>query len=165
MTQNIRKFLSEEKERLAQYSLDTDRAYNRYIIFGSAASLTLVVNLVGKNPDLFSEHKYMDIALWCLAVAILISGACLFLNARLADFALDKYTKGIGFLLGYEGGANDSDFVSLDKEAQEEFNKILGLGSGTFKIVRRTLISFEVLSGVMFSVAVLTSIYELGVLL
>ena len=163
MFKDIEESASQEMDKQVKYSIEQDKLFNRYIILGCAASLTLIVNLMAKNPKLFDDSEYMGLALWSFATAIVLNASCVFINARLADVEILRAVKIKAFLIAQKNEAEGSSTVGT-----ERLNKISDLANekGTLSQVGRKCVLFcEAFSGIVFCVGIFVSIFELTKLL
>ena len=156
MFKDLKDILNQQGKLVSQYSIDTDKAFNRYIVLGNAASLTLIINLISKSPDILKHNQYMDWALYCFAFSLILSGVCLFFNARLADVSIYQNAKLKGFLVGYQ---TDS---TVDEEAIKALNDIASEKKLLLKIGRRIIIFLELFSGLLFGIGVLIAVVEVS---
>ena len=162
MIEDYKNLLTTERLRLSEFSMEQDKTFNRYIVIGSAASVTLLINLLGNNPDIFENTEYMKWALWSFGFSIVMSAICLFLNARLSDFVQQKYSGLLGFLVAAQQNENQK---RLDDETYAKFNKLSNRRVTFVKWARRMVMGLELSAGFGFCIGIGISMYEIGKLL
>ena len=163
MIKKLEELVFHEMDTLSKYALEQDKIFNKYIVLGCAASLTLIINLVSKNPKFFDDSQCMDWALWGFAIALVMSTGCIFVNARLADSRQLRAAKVKGFLSRYQSQSNDSD--RLSDVALGQLDMLLSEKEQSTKRARNYMIFFEASSGVIFCVGIFISVIELSKLI
>ena len=159
MDNDLKKLADEQRVLLTEFSMEQDKTFNRYVVLGSAASVTLLINLLSKNPQFFEHSEYMKWAFWGFSISIVISAFCLFINARLSDRLQFKYARLSGFLAG---SVNDDEALISPDVKQKYCSEILENNAALFLWSRRIILGIELFAGLCFCFGIGISMYEIG---
>lgn len=145
-----------EQDKFQTLSIDFDKALSRYIMIASGGSIAFIVNKFEfiKKPDL--QICYLEMALWLFTIAIMLSGICLFLNARLASKYASSYSYLYGLLEHQEREHSDAEpyYYGADKKfINQSKAKVKPLETG-----RKTVLGLQILSSTIFAAGFLIAI-------
>jgi len=129
-----------------------DKTFGRYIIVGSGAGIGLILSFLKDKTSTFDGFLSFDTAVWLFTFAILLSGLCTFLIARLSHNYAQSFASMSGYLM------SQTKNESLENLFENDVFKELA-STKTLNWLHVVILGVQLFSGVLFSTGLVMAIF------